>query len=288
MSLVRYHDPPHGGHRCQNLQAIHNYLQNYEGKERYAALCTLRDGFMERLENTQMAIARFYSLATRDVSFRTFATGDAEAWEPMQTAAVSTRERIMTARISILKLWPEAAAEGLITDSASLQTLSSMRKAAKAFPYEEGKQRLVSVMFRRLSQPGVGIRQTTDPTKKDWDRILDQQRYPTHTPNNRLLCSIGLFWNHHGLLERKAAPGMGSVSVEPATKLPGNPESVVGETFQSQSRAVTLSSPLDQAPPTRKNQINSFGGLTNSILDAANLDTVHEDAVLGNRKCTCV
>ncbi|KAL8864759.1 MAG: hypothetical protein Q9198_009659, partial [Flavoplaca austrocitrina] len=284
----RYHDPPHGGHRCQNLEAIHNYLQNYKGKERYAALCTLRDRFMERLENTQIAIARFYSLATWDVSFRTFATGDAEAWEPMRTAAVSTRERIMTARNSILKLWPEAAEEGLITDSASLQTLSSMRKAAKAFPYEEGKQRLVSVMFRRLSQPGVGIRQTTDPTKKDWDRILDQQRYPTQTLNNRLLCSIGLVWNHHGLLERKAALRMDSVSVEPAIKLPGNPEPVVGETFQSQSRPVTLSSPLDQAPPTRKNQINSFGGLTSSILDAANLDTVHENAVLGNRRCTCV
>ncbi|KAL9631113.1 MAG: hypothetical protein Q9204_004386 [Flavoplaca sp. TL-2023a] len=235
MSLVRYKDPPHGSHRCQNLETIHNYLQNYEGKERYAALCTLRDGFMERLENTQMAIARFYSLATRDVSFRTFATGDTEAWEPMRTAAVSTRERIMTARNSILKLWPEAAAEGLVTDGASLQTLASMRKVAKSFPYEEGKQRLVSVMFRRLSQPGVGIRQTTDPTKKDWDRILDQQRYPTHTPNNRMLFSIGLVWNHHGLLERKAALGMGSVSAEPATKPPSKPEFVLGEAFQSQN-----------------------------------------------------
>ncbi|KAL9629557.1 MAG: hypothetical protein Q9204_005202, partial [Flavoplaca sp. TL-2023a] len=288
MSLVRYQDPPHGGHRCQNLEAIHNYLQNYEGKERYAALCTLRDGFMERLENTQMAIARFYSLATRDVSFRAFATGDAEAWEPMRTAAVSTRERIMTARNSILKLWPEAAAEGLITDSASLQTLSSMRKAAKAFPYEEGKQRLVSVMFCRLSQPGVGIRQTTEPTKKDWDRVQDQQRYPTLIPNNHMLFRIGLVWNHHGLLERKAALGMGSVSVEPALKLPNNPESVVGETLQSQSRPVTLSSPVDQTPATRYNKINSFGGLKSSILDAAKLGTVHQDVVPANRRCTCI
>ncbi|KAI4276923.1 MAG: hypothetical protein LQ337_002170 [Flavoplaca oasis] len=288
MSLVRYQEPPHRGHRYQNLEAIHNYLQNYEGRERYAALCTLRDRFMERLENTQTAIARFYSLATQDVSFRTFATSDAQAWEPMRTAAVSTRERIMTARNSILKLWPEAAAEGLITDGASLQTLSSMRKVAKSFPYEEGKQRLISVMFRRLSQPGVGIRQTTDPTKKDWDRIQDPHRYPTRTPDNRMLFSIGLGWNHHGLLERKAALGMGPVSVEPAPKLPSNPEPVVGETFQTQcSSPVTLSSPVDKVRPIQNNQINSFGGLTSSNLNAAKLGNVHEDAVPANRRCTC-
>lgn len=81
-----------------------------------------------------------------------------------------------------------------------------MRKVAKHFLYHEGKQCLVSVMFLRLSQPGVGVRQTTTPTKKDWDRVQNPQRYLTRIPDQGMLISNKLGWNQHGLLERMVTP----------------------------------------------------------------------------------
>ncbi|KAL8651744.1 MAG: hypothetical protein Q9226_004573 [Calogaya cf. arnoldii] len=242
---------------------------------------------MERLETTQLAVAEFYNFASKDASFLAFAAEDAEAWEPMRTAAVSTRERITTARNSILKLWPEAAAQGLMPEGASFQTLSSMRKVAKHFPYHEGKQRLVSVMFLRLSQPGVGVRQTTNPTKKDWDRVLNSQRYLTLIPEQGMLTSNELRWNQHGLLERMVTTEIGLGNAEPATNTLKELGSASGERSQTQTQLGPLSPPTDSGHLTQADEIPSTPGLTISLSDATKVAAVPTDITTTTRICIC-
>lgn len=128
MSLIPYHDLAQRGHEFPNLEAVRTYLRGYLGQKRYAILSSLRDRFMERMETMQMAVAQFYNLAIQDASFLAFAADNAEAWEPMRKVAISTRERITTARNSILKMCPEAAAQGLMPEGASFQTLPISRR----------------------------------------------------------------------------------------------------------------------------------------------------------------
>lgn len=49
MSLVSYYDRVQRGHVYQDLDAVHTYLQGYQGQKRYAILYTLRDRFIERM-----------------------------------------------------------------------------------------------------------------------------------------------------------------------------------------------------------------------------------------------